>query len=154
MISLEIDDLIPFLEGIVENIIKDDISKMGIKAVKDELDDKLYSMPESDYYTRTGELRNSVVSVFNPKSFKSGKREITINHDLTRKSMPSGHRSWQTEHIQNKNIPFWIDEGHGGLAKFIAINYFDSSFKKISNLAIPTFIIGFKKYGIQAYAKS
>lgn len=151
-----IESLLTFVEGSMESVLRLDVSKMAVDMVKGELDAKLYSMPESEYYTRTGELRNSVMSVFDDKysqGSKKGTKRIEIKHDTSQMYMPSGHRSWVNNTIQNKNLPMWINDGHAGLATFIGINYFDSSFKKISNEVINTFIKGFRRFGIASTPK-
>lgn len=148
-----IEEMFIYMEQGVESALRTEGSKMGVKVVKDDLDDKLYSMPESDYHVRTGELRNSVISIFDDKFAKSSKRNekrITIDHDTSQTFMPSGHRSWVNDSIQNKNIPMWINEGHKGVLAnpFIGINYFESSFQKISDQIIPTMIKGLRRFGI------
>jgi len=150
-----IESAIKFIEDSVENVLRADVSKVSVDIVKNELDMKLYSMPESDYYIRTGELRNSVVSIFDDKfeqASKKGLKRIEITHDTSSTFMPSGHRSWVNGRMQNSNIPMWIDGGFQGIlpTAFVGINYFDSSFNRISNEIIPTMIKGLKKYGITA----
>lgn len=147
----DIDLLLNYAESAMEEILRLDTSKMAVDTVKAELDAKLYSMPESDYYTRTGELRNSVVSVFDDKysgGSAKGTKRIEIKHDTSQTYMSSGHRSWVNNSIQNRNIPMWINEGYGGLSTFLGIHYYESSFDKISNKLISTFIQGFKRFGI------
>jgi len=151
------DALMQAIENAVELAMRNDLSKVAVDIVKDQLDKDLYSRPESDYYVRTGELRNSVIATYDD-NFASrsarGLKRLIIDHNTTRTFMPSGHRSWVTDRIQNSNIPDWISNGHQGVLPepFIGINYFDNSYRRIVEIAVPTLVTSLRAKGIEAYA--
>lgn len=67
--------------------------------------------------------------------------------------MPSRHPNWFGEGARNMNawIPEYINYGHGGLATFIGINYFENTEEKLEKQIDKPLINGFKKRGIDAY---
>lgn len=149
-----IEALQKHIENSVESVLRLNVSQMATDVVKGELDEKLYNRPPSEYYDRTYELKNSVISVFDDKFSRASKNNIRIEikHDTSRTFMPMGHRSWVNNSIQNRNIPGWINDGFQGVlpSPFIGINYFESSFLKIESKLKPTMIKGLKRYNIQA----
>lgn len=143
-----------YFETVAEDVLRDEGSKKGVSIMKDILIRDLYSQPESDYYVRTGELLNSVVSVFNDGQSSKKKKIIEIKNATDENFMPSHHPNWFGEGRRNMNawIPQYIDEGHGGLANFIGINYFQNTWDEFDLKITDALVKGFKKRGIDAYS--
>lgn len=148
------EELCDFFEEISEEIMRDDVAKSGVSIMKDILVRDLYSHPESDVYVRTGELLNSVVALYNDNMSNKKRKIVDIQNATSDAFMPSRHPNLFGEGGRNMNawIPQYIDEGHGGLANFIGINYFDNTWNELDATIDKTIVLGFKKRGIDAYS--
>lgn len=137
----------------VENTLRSDVAKDAVEKHKKSKRENVYSRPESDSYSRTDELLESSVAMFNDNKSNDKKLVLEIYDETSDFYNPSLHPSWVDGSNQNKNIPKWINYGHGGIANYAATNYIEKAREEINQSATKVLKQGLKKRGINSTIK-
>lgn len=111
-----------------ENILRKDVSRFIEEAYRDAINDLVYKRKESEDYTRTFNLLNSIFTEFSKtKDFM----EISTYHNTG--LMTTTYPSWNANDSQDNRdmIAEWMARGHGGIVSYNETNFDYETIKRL-----------------------
>lgn len=147
--DVHIDMLISHIRLVTQDIMEKEISTMTKEVQKSKKQSEVYDAYTPTQYDRTYEFLNSNDTKLDKKVYKNN--IYMFVYTPTTLEFMGRHPSWVDGSNQNKNIPYWIQNGNDSpLFSYEARDYITPTRNEIDMKLKATLIKGYRRYGIVA----